>query len=89
MTTITAPVAPHDDDILSEADAAAIVHESSRNFRQRRYDGTGPAYIEIGKSPLYRRGTVMAWLLDHERPSGPRSDEFAGMGRPATLPKAA
>ncbi|MDP5226911.1 MULTISPECIES: hypothetical protein [Arthrobacter] len=57
-------------DFIGEAEAAEIAHETERTFRQRRYDGNGPAYIKKGKTPLYRRSAVVEWLLSLERPSG-------------------
>lgn len=59
-----------DEEILDEATAAALAHETYRTFRQRRYLGTGPAFIKKGRAPLYRRQAVMDWLLSHEVPSG-------------------
>jgi len=58
------------EDIVDETEAAAIARESMRNFRQRRYEGTGPAFIKVGRKPLYRRSAVLEWMLAHERPSG-------------------
>lgn len=62
-----------DDELLSEGEAAALAHMRERTFRQRRYEGRGPAVILIGKRPLYRRSAVLSWLLENERPSGAAS----------------
>lgn len=57
-------------DIIEESEAAEIIRETRRNFRQRRYDGTGPAFIKIGRKILYRRSAVLEWMLSHEKPAG-------------------
>jgi len=57
-------------DIIDEVEAAKIQRVALRTARERRYRGTGPAYIDSGKTVLYSRRTVVEWLLAQERPSG-------------------
>ncbi len=60
----------HAEPLVEEPDAAALAHETGRSFRNRRYNGTGPPFIKVGRKVLYRRRAVLDWLLEHEVPSG-------------------
>lgn len=66
-------------DIIDEVEAAKIMRITLRTARERRYRGTGPAYIDAGKTTLYSRRTVVEWLLSQERPSGRGSGAESGI----------
>ncbi|WP_193072450.1 helix-turn-helix transcriptional regulator [Brevibacterium sp. FME37] len=59
-----------DDDFISEAEAAQILRVSPRTQRLHRATGIGPDYIKSGRTVLYRRSTVLNWLVSLERPAG-------------------
>lgn len=53
-------------DVITEQEAAEIVKPfmCSRTLRQRRYDGRGPAYFQIGGRAFYLRSDVEQWIRD-------------------------
>jgi len=53
-------------DILSQDEAAEMLHISVNTLRQWRYRGEGPPYIQVGKSVVYDRASVEAWLKSRE-----------------------
>jgi predicted DNA-binding transcriptional regulator AlpA len=46
---------------LSEAQATAESGLSASTFARRRRDGTGPAYMKIGRRIVYMRDAFEAW----------------------------
>lgn len=40
---------------------------SSRTLQRQRQDGTGPAFIKIGRLVRYRQSDLDAWLADQRR----------------------
>ncbi|HEU4895999.1 MAG TPA: helix-turn-helix domain-containing protein [Actinomycetota bacterium] len=43
---------------------------SLRTLERWRQQGTGPAFIQVGRSPRYRRADVDAWLDCQRRTRG-------------------
>jgi hypothetical protein len=58
-----------EDDFIDETEAAQLLRRAVRTLRLDRYNGEGPAYIKAGRTVLYRRSTVLAWLAAQERPA--------------------
>jgi len=54
------------DQIADEKQAAEWMGVTLRTLRESRYDGTGPAYVLIGRKVLYRRSTIMKWMAEQE-----------------------
>jgi predicted DNA-binding transcriptional regulator AlpA len=51
-----------DDELLSVAEAAAIVRAPVATLRYWRHLGTGPHRFKVGRSVRYWRSEVIAWL---------------------------
>ena len=51
-----------DDELLSAAEAAAIVRAPVATLRYWRHLGTGPHSFKVGRSVRYWRSEVIAWL---------------------------
>jgi len=47
---------------LSKDQAAAFLHKSPRVLRFWRTAGTGPAYVKLGKTVLYNRSDLIAYV---------------------------
>jgi predicted site-specific integrase-resolvase len=45
---------------------------SLRTLERWRQQGTGPAFIRVGRFPRYRRSDVNAWLDQQRRTGGKR-----------------
>jgi hypothetical protein len=56
--------------------AAAILSISTQRLARMRLEGGGPPYVKIGRSILYRREDLEAWLAAHIRHS---TSEIAGL----------
>jgi hypothetical protein len=54
-------------DYLSEHDAAPELRVKLRTLRQWRQQGSGPAWVKIGKLVFYSRGVLLAWIKSQER----------------------
>lgn len=67
-----------EDDFISETEAAQIQRIGQRTARLRRSQGEGPDFIKLGRTVLYRRSTVLAYLADLERPANRLGDTDAG-----------
>lgn len=52
-----------DPEFISEADAAAMLHNAIPTLRFWRYTGTGPTYYKIGRRVAYRRADVISYML--------------------------
>lgn len=61
---------------LTKGELAAQLHRSIRSVDRWTLTGDGPPYTRIGKTTLYRRESVIAWLRSREtvplRPSRKR-----------------
>lgn len=69
-------------DLLTEAEAAALLHLSPDTLRQwrtgKRHAGKAPAYIQQGKGRvLYLRADLEAWLLRNRRVAEPTGEGYA------------
>lgn len=57
-------------DLLTQEEAAAILHKSLRVLRFWRTAGIGPAYVKLGKTVLYDRNDLIAYVQSNTvRPS--------------------
>ena len=61
--------------------AAAFLSLSTQRLANMRQLGGGPAFVKIGRSILYRRADLEAWLASHSRHS--TSDPGDGAASPA------
>ena len=51
---------------LTKAELAAQLHRSIRSVDRWALNGDGPPCVRIGKTTLYRRESVIAWLRSRE-----------------------
>lgn len=59
----TKSAAPGDGiDLLSQEEAAAFLHKSLRVLRYWRTAGIGPAFVKLGKTVLYTRQDLIAYV---------------------------
>ncbi len=58
-----------DSKMYDQSEAAPILRKSEAWFERKRWDGTGPKYIKIGRKPLYRGSDLNAWLNEQVRQS--------------------
>ena len=57
--------ADHHPDLLTIAEAAALLRAPVATLRYWRHLGTGPASFRLGRRVLYRRGDLLAWIDQH------------------------
>jgi predicted DNA-binding transcriptional regulator AlpA len=58
-------------DLLTEQQLANELHKSRATLARWRRTGTGPAWLRIGKSPMYRWADVERWLAERrDQPQG-------------------
>jgi excisionase family DNA binding protein len=55
------------DKLLTQQQLADELQVSLRTLERWRQQGTGPAFIRVGRSPRYRRADVDAWLERQRR----------------------
>jgi hypothetical protein len=55
------------DELLPDAEAAAILKVKEKTMPQWRCRGVGPIYIKIGRKVFYRRSALYAWIAAQER----------------------
>jgi len=55
------------DEYLTKHELAAILQKSTRTLDRWDLAGDGPPKVQIGRTVLYRRQSVSAWLLSRER----------------------
>ena len=58
------------DKLLTQQQLADELQLSLRTLERWRQQGTGPAFIQVGRSPRYRRADVDAWLDCQRRTRG-------------------
>lgn len=58
-----------DDKLYDQAELIDPLKKSKQWFERKRWDGTGPKYIKIGRKPLYRGSDLNAWLNEQVRSS--------------------
>jgi excisionase family DNA binding protein len=56
--------------LLTQHQLAEELQVSVRTLERWRQEGTGPAYIQVGRAPRYRRADVDAWLEQRRRTKG-------------------
>jgi excisionase family DNA binding protein len=56
--------------LLTQQQLADELQVSLRTLERWRQEGTGPAFIRVGRSPRYRRSDVDAWLERQRRTKG-------------------
>jgi len=49
-------------ELLTQEEAAALLHKSPRVLRFWRTAGIGPAYVKLGKTVLYDRQDLIAYV---------------------------
>ncbi len=49
-------------DLLTEDDTAEVLHKSPKSLERWRAEGGGPPFVRVGKTPLYPRAALAAWL---------------------------
>ena len=57
------------DALYSQTDLAPVLRKSLAWFERARWAGTGPAYVKVGRQPLYRGRDVLEWLDANTRTS--------------------
>jgi hypothetical protein len=57
------------DEYLTDAELAAELKNTTRTLASWRAQGIGPAWIRVGKKPLYPRAGIQVWLKTLERQS--------------------
>jgi excisionase family DNA binding protein len=55
------------DELLTQQQLADELQVSLRTLERWRQEGTGPAFIRVGRSPRYRRSDIDAWLQRQRR----------------------
>lgn len=60
-------VTAHGDDLLSPAEAGALLHVSPKTLAQWRVRGGGPEYVKAGRSVSYRRADLLEWQFAQRR----------------------
>jgi len=65
-------------DFMSQAELARELGLTVRALESWRHQRTGPPYVRIGKTPMYRRAGVVEWLRATERHPMPRRPEDCG-----------
>jgi excisionase family DNA binding protein len=56
--------------LLTQQQLADELQVSVRTLERWRQEGTGPAFIQVGRAPRYRRADVDAWLEQRRRTKG-------------------
>ena len=49
-------------ELLTQDEAAALLHKSQRVLRFWRTAGVGPAYVKLGKTVLYNRDDLITYV---------------------------
>ncbi len=57
------------DALYTQTELAPVLRKSLAWFERSRWAGTGPAFIKVGRQPLYRGRDVLAWLDSNTRTS--------------------
>lgn len=62
-------IIPQDpESLLFQSEAAYLAGLSPRTLEARRIDGSGPAFIRLGRRAIrYRRRDVLHWIEQHRR----------------------
>lgn len=54
-------------DLMTTRGVAALIRKTENAVRLMRHRGTGPPGFRVGRTTLYRRTAVMAWLEAQEQ----------------------
>jgi excisionase family DNA binding protein len=65
---------------ITPAQAAELLHLSSRTLERKRCDGTGPRFHKLGRRVVYQRDEIDAWV---EQNGFGSTSEFNDQGRPS------
>jgi predicted DNA-binding transcriptional regulator AlpA len=57
------------DKLYTQTDLMPVLRKSKNWFERKRWDGSGPRYLKIGRSVLYRGEDVLSWLNEQARKS--------------------
>jgi excisionase family DNA binding protein len=57
--------------LLTQQQLADELQVSVRTLERWRQEGTGPVFIQVGRSPRYRRADIDAWLERQRRGEEP------------------
>ena len=52
---------------LAQDEAAQFLHLSARTLERFRVDGTGPAYLKVGRRVIYSRTDLVEWAQAHRQ----------------------
>lgn len=55
--------------LVNQAELAAMLGKSEAWAERSRWDGSGPPFVKIGKSVMYRVADVQEWLAGRTRTS--------------------
>jgi excisionase family DNA binding protein len=58
------------EELLTQQQLADELQVSVRTLERWRQEGTGPAFVRVGRSPRYRRSDIDAWLDRQRRSQG-------------------
>jgi excisionase family DNA binding protein len=58
------------EELLTQQQLADELQVSVRTLERWRQEGTGPAFVRVGRSPRYRRSDIDAWLERQRRSQG-------------------
>lgn len=56
-------------ELSTQEELAPLLRKSAAWFERARWLGTGPAFVKVGRTPMYRREDVLAWLESQRRTS--------------------
>jgi excisionase family DNA binding protein len=54
-------------ELLTVAEASAVLRMSKSFLNKRRLDGTGPPFVKMGRTVRYPRGDLEAWAIANKR----------------------
>jgi excisionase family DNA binding protein len=58
------------EELLTQQQLADELQVSLRTLERWRQQGIGPAFIQVGRSPRYRRSDINTWLDQQRRTGG-------------------
>jgi hypothetical protein len=61
------------EELITSADAAALLRVKPATLPQWRYLGRGPRYLKVGARAFYRRSDIAAWLAEQMRDPAERT----------------
>lgn len=67
MTEITPTSQTAKFELLTQEELAAELGKSVAWAERARWNGSGPAFVKIGRSVRYRRSAINAWLESQSR----------------------